>query len=305
MVPLLAPTPLVISLLRDLAAVGYLSAAVFTVLAWDLLICLSDDFKVARISGFSPSIVAYFLSRIGTLLLSILALVLQNGPIMNCTTFTNISKATSIIGGAATSFLFLVRVRAVYMNSRPITLFFGAFWLGIVATSTLVVISGKLNRATFSDRCTLSSVKVLESVSLWVKAAFDTAVFIAITTRIVSYSTTGRAPHVSKWQAFRAARLPRIYRDLLHGGQLFYFVTIGVTLLGASAVLLPATSVYRVALTLPAVAIESIMACRVFRRIALSARKAEEGSYGPETTDSMVMTTLVPNVQDSQVELEV
>lgn len=71
-------------------------------------------------------------------------------------------------------------------------------------------------------------------------------------------------------------------------------MTIGVTLMGACAAVLPISFAYRVGLSEPSIAIESIMACRVFRRIALDSRKSEEGP--PE---NIVLTTMLPSDEAS------
>ena len=78
-------------------------------------------------------------------------------------------------------------------------------------------------------------------------------------------------------------------------------ITIGVTLLGACAVLLPIDPIYRVVLTEPAVAIESIMACRVFRKTVLGTVTSGDRPCASET---IVLTTLLheePDVEQSRI----
>lgn len=67
-------------------------------------------------------------------------------------------------------------------------------------------------------------------------------------------------------------------------------MTIGVILVAAFAEVLSISAVYRVGLTEPAIAIESIMACRVFRRIVLDFRKSKV-----EQHESIVLTTMLPS----------
>lgn len=138
-----------------------------------------------------------------------------------------------------------------------------------------------------SNRCEVAIVKSLGSICLWVKAAYDTSVFIAIASRIISYTV---ADSVLSWQSLRGVGLPRIYRNLLQWGQLYYFVTIGVTIMAACAAVLPIPAIYRFVLAEPAVAIESIMACRLFRKV-LGSTTCDEGTYPPE---SNIMSTILP-----------
>lgn len=48
----------------------------------------------------------------------------------------------SIIAGGSTSLLFVIRVCAVYEQSKAVKLFFGIFWLAIPVASALVAING-------------------------------------------------------------------------------------------------------------------------------------------------------------------
>ncbi|KZP06614.1 hypothetical protein FIBSPDRAFT_764148, partial [Athelia psychrophila] len=136
-------------------------------------------------------------------------------PISQCQVLWHILSATSTIGGAATSFLFFLRVRAVYEKSIPVTIAFGIFWLAIPVVYMYPKHMG-------SAQCTLSGVGPFPSICLWLKAAYDTSVFAAISWRIVSYTAADRVPKSQRWRLIRGVGMPRIYRDLLRGGQQFY-----------------------------------------------------------------------------------
>ncbi|KZP09510.1 hypothetical protein FIBSPDRAFT_963905 [Athelia psychrophila] len=227
---------------------NHLSAALTTVVAWDILICLEQEVDLALTGGFCPSSVVYFASRIGILLWGVLSLLMQNAPVPHCETIWRITMTISIIAGGSTSLLFVIRVCAVYEQSKAVKLFFGIFWLAIPVASALVAINGHSSHAGLTT-CPIHNIRHFTSLCLWVEAAFNTSIFIAITWRIISYST---ACKVSPWQSFRGAGLPHICRELLQSGQLFYFVTVGITLAGACAMFLPLNEMYRVGLTLPA-----------------------------------------------------
>ncbi|KZP32630.1 hypothetical protein FIBSPDRAFT_944154 [Athelia psychrophila] len=277
-----------------MATVGYIQTAMFTVSAWDFLICLAEELKVAGILGFCPSIVIYYVSRIGILLLMAAELLMQFASIAHCEVFWHITSATSTISSAATSFLFFLRVRAVYEKSLSVTIAFAIFWLAIPVTCSLWNISVQASHMG-SAQCILSGFGSFPSMCLWVKAAYDTSVFAAITWRIISYAVADRVPRSQRWRLIRGAGMSQICRDLLRGGQQFYFVTIGTTLMGASAVFLPVDSHNRLWLPLPGKAIEGIMACRVFRKLVLSSDEYQEGR---SHRDSIMLTTVfVPDVE--------
>ena len=73
-------------------------------------------------------------------------------------------------------------------------------------------------------------------------------------------------------------------------------VTVGVNLTGACGVLFPFASVYSIALAEPAIALESIMACRVFRRVVLSSIRSNDGTHSLHAPyeSGVMMTTILP-----------
>ncbi|KZP02158.1 hypothetical protein FIBSPDRAFT_1056041, partial [Athelia psychrophila] len=64
--------------------VGYIQTAMFTVSAWDFLTCFAEELKVAGLLGFCPSIIVYYMSRIGILLLMAAELLIQFASIADC-----------------------------------------------------------------------------------------------------------------------------------------------------------------------------------------------------------------------------
>ncbi|KZP05993.1 hypothetical protein FIBSPDRAFT_1053761 [Athelia psychrophila] len=288
---------------EDAFAANCIGAALLTVLTWDLAICLAEELSVVTICRFSHSIVVYYTSRVGILVMCAMQLVIRNARITNCSVFWNIETTVIIIVSSATSLLFLLRVRAVYEKSTSITVLFGILWTAIPVSSILVGIFGRPQHIP-SGLCVPSEIQIYVSIALWVKAMYDTSVFTAITLRVISYSKVGQAPvpKPSRWQSWRGGGMPRIVRELAHGAHQFYFITIGVTLMGACAILLPINAIYRMSLTQPALTMESIMACRVFRKLVLSAHRAR--TKEPETkgrvpghavdTSSIMLTTVLP-----------
>ncbi|KZP09494.1 hypothetical protein FIBSPDRAFT_233851 [Athelia psychrophila] len=209
------------SLLEQLeagVALSQLNAALVVVIAWDILICFEEEVDFAVRCRFNPSSMVYFASRIGILLWGILCLMMENDPLSNCEVGWGITATISVIAGSATALLFVVRVCAVYDQSKAVKIFFTIFWLAIPVSTTLVAIYGRATHMG-SPTCSISGIQYFTSTNLWVTAAFDTSVFLAITWRIISYST---ACKISLWRSFRGAGLPRICRELLQSGQLFY-----------------------------------------------------------------------------------
>lgn len=60
-------------------------------------------------------------------------------PSPNCAALQYVEGVFFAIGVPSTSLLFLLRVRAVYGNSKLVTAFFGIIWLAISGTSVLIL----------------------------------------------------------------------------------------------------------------------------------------------------------------------
>lgn len=63
--------------------------------------------------------------------------------ITHCKIFWNIETSTIVLASSATSLLFLLRVRAVYEKSIPITTLFGILWVAIPVSCALVGIAAE------------------------------------------------------------------------------------------------------------------------------------------------------------------
>ena len=249
----------------------------------------------------------------------------------------------TICGTAGNGFLFLLRVRAVYEGSTIVTLGFGLWWMAVIGTTFLYSFGVRAEHLPHSSMCMISSAQSWSTASLWVNAVYDTCIFVAISVRIVSFaihpppvdthhhrsnSTSKHAQVEGNWRAFTFGNgLPRVCRELLRGGQLFYLcvsflsscrsrpdlfikygsVTIGFTLLGSSMSLAPVTPVLRAGFMAPALGMSTIMTCRVFRGIALAGcpeECGEERELDVLTAAEMPVFTSVGVVSEAETEMQ-
>jgi len=153
-----------------------LTIPIFQAYVWDLMMFMPDEYRILRRSRFSVPTVAYLLSRsvvqhsrpflllkfeysVGTLGSCIGETVFQGGrgawsitwtnhlihwivaPVADCKTIDYIVESLYILSLSSTSLLFFSRVRAVYGNSKIITIFFGLMWASTVGMSTLILVS--------------------------------------------------------------------------------------------------------------------------------------------------------------------
>jgi len=170
------------------------------------------------------------------------------------------------VGNSSTTLLFLFRVRAVYGGSKFIVGFFGLMWVTHLGLTIMVPLSleGKVMGPT--KMCYSTPLRPFAAASLILNGVYDTLVFLAISFRIASYSMAGDTLSMRIKCVFTAGGLPRLSRDLLHSGQLYYFASTLMT--GGACILVFTPNIppfYRALLAVPSVTFPSIMACRVFR----------------------------------------
>ncbi|KZP13333.1 hypothetical protein FIBSPDRAFT_936387 [Athelia psychrophila] len=122
----------------------YLVTSNFAWYTYDWLLSTSEEVEIVSKSGLSWSIAIYFLSRIsefGHVLMFVLFardIELNRHPVApvgGCEVLGVLLAICSVVSIACTSFLFFLRVRAVYLQARYITVIFGTLWLVMVAVN--------------------------------------------------------------------------------------------------------------------------------------------------------------------------
>ncbi|KAF9231805.1 hypothetical protein BU15DRAFT_55708 [Melanogaster broomeanus] len=238
-------------------------------LTWDILSSLPEDWKIARTSKPTPVLFAYFLASENCSSYLLLSLA---GPVAQCEVLALNIIVVWMIASAASSYLFLKRVHAVFLQDRNVWLFFTFLWLTGFGTSFLSLADPLHEYYEFADtkHCISRRVEEYQSAAFIVPGLFDTLVFLAVTYKILMSHCVSTP---KTWRAFWCGEaLPRLSRAVLQGGQQYYMITAGINVTRAVVTLLPSASpVLQRALTPPALAVTSVMACRVFRNLRLAA----------------------------------
>ncbi|KAF7973237.1 hypothetical protein HWV62_15737 [Athelia sp. TMB] len=209
-------------------------------------------------------------------------------PVAQCQTLEYIICSFYEVSLPATSLLFFFRVKAVYGNARFVTLFFGILWFSVLGLSILLMLAVQSDHIPHTLRCKEAVVRAYGSIPTIISAIYDTLVFMAISYRVVQHTLIGET-WAARWRSFVTGEgLYTLSRALLRGGQLYYFATIGISMV--NTVLTMATSFpdeLRLLFGPPTVALPSAMACFVFRAVLLGAidddALALEGGV-PQTT---------------------
>lgn len=119
----------------------------------------------------------------------------------------------------ATRFLFLIRVRAVYLHSKAITAFFGLLWFAAMSSSFLPLVTARIFS---SEICIDNSEQLYSIATLIIGSIFDTLVFFAISWRLANSLYEERSWSERFYSFTTGEGLSKSSRHILRGGQLHY-----------------------------------------------------------------------------------
>ncbi|KZP33070.1 hypothetical protein FIBSPDRAFT_1036230 [Athelia psychrophila] len=273
--------PAVEAELFDAQLYGYMIIAAVVVYAYDWLLSVSDEVEIVSQRGLSWPIAIYFLSRVSECTHVVLIAVIILAPIDNCVSIFVASGVCSTMSIATTSYLFLLRVQAVYHQSRPITVVFGCFWLVTIALNILTSSTAgtRVEHVPGTQSCTSTDTKyfALPSVSSFVN---DTLIFLAISYRLAANAATEQ-----NWRSWilsitKGKGLYRLSRSLMQSGQAYYAAIIlffFVNLAMMCSPLVPVIMHYSLINTY--IAFTNLMACKIFRGIALGMMQDNPSSW--------------------------
>ncbi|KAF8160223.1 hypothetical protein K438DRAFT_1860027 [Mycena galopus ATCC 62051] len=262
--------------------VGVGTAAIFI---WDILSNLKGDYELLFNNRVHWPVATYFLSRITTAVYVIGFAIFLTYPVGACRALDLGLQSLYPVAIPSTSLLFFFRVRAVYDGARTITIIFGLMWITELATCIIVPFATGGVNIEPTRYCIVSEVPSYSGAVGMVPAVFDTAVFIAISYKLVgnAYIETERVRAF-----FTGAYLPSLSKSLLVDGQVYYFITVLGNIAAGVMVGIPNMGIpYRLLPVLPTVMLTNVMACHVYRytRLNLSQQSVvfPSGNIGGES----------------------
>ncbi|KZP09533.1 hypothetical protein FIBSPDRAFT_759778 [Athelia psychrophila] len=258
---------------------------------WDWTLTLGEEFRIAKRCGPTLAVAAYFLARTSALMVCVLSVIfLVRPPPDSCAALFGGIGLFSMTGGAAKSYLFLLRVRAVYDNSKLVKLVSGVAFLAIVCARMTVAYMVHSSPQEQTGRCAVTKMGPLPKFSLWLTVAYDTCIFLSISVRLTSHANSISTPWIPSF--VRGHGLPHTMRHILQDGHIYYSITIFFSLLSAVLAIAPVGPIYQAVPTLPAFVIEVTMTCRVFRAMILrSLDRAQTGDVNLPTAQAGARTT--------------
>ncbi|KZP30799.1 hypothetical protein FIBSPDRAFT_945723 [Athelia psychrophila] len=269
--------------------VPYVSTAQTVAYAYDWLLSIPDEVEIVSNHGLSFSIAVYFLSRVSQIGHVLSVALSAATPVGACRIIGLTIGSCGVTSVAATSYLFFLRVRAVYLRSKWITGLFGALWAATVALNILAAtaLSKEHPAATSTpvvvvhSGCTNAGVGLffLPSVSTFVN---DTLVFLAISYRLVAnvaVAEGGRRTHLRA--VFQGKGLHSLSRALLQSGQVYYLATILFFCANIAVMVSPLVPLAAHTMFVSTFAcFTNLMACHVFRGVTLGYIEESPTSVG-------------------------
>ncbi|KAG2030857.1 hypothetical protein BDR03DRAFT_973922 [Suillus americanus] len=268
----------------------YLYWATVGAFLWDWTLSLPDEIRIIRKTGIRLPIIAYLLSRLGTVCYILIGTIFQALPVHgSCQTILWVICFSYPFAAPGTAALFFFRVRAVYDRSKIVTMVFGALWLGTLSAALAFPFMVKGEHIGPTDYCIQTSVAPGASAVVIINACSDALVFLAISWRLARNTFGGESWGTRIRSFYKGDGLPRLSKTLLQSGQAYYLATVGLNVATMVMILVPtAPPVYHAFLSLPNIALENSMACRVFRAIHLGTiRFPSATSHGSSSSASV------------------
>ncbi|KAJ7509103.1 hypothetical protein B0H11DRAFT_1638267, partial [Mycena galericulata] len=244
---------------------GYLSLAVLSAFTWDIMSTIPDDVKMIRASKFGLPIVTYFSSRIITLAYLAVSTIYQVAPLGNCRHVQIASGTLYGVAVPATAALFILRIRAVFHGNRLVVNFFLLAWFVTLGCSVIVPFYIGTENIGPTLRCINTDVGYIAGAGTIVNTVTNLLVFIALSWRLTLNGTASRSKSL-----IHGTSLPIMSKLLLQSGQLFYLTTVSFNILTLVMGIAPSVSAtFHGIFPMPNIALENVMACRVFRALRL------------------------------------
>lgn len=143
-------------------------------------------------------------------------------PLGECHVAYRVADSFYPVSVAFTAALFFFRVRAIYGKTRLVTVIFGLLWLGVAALSTTITFGGDAIPIGPTKYCLVSKLAPYVGASSIMVTVHDTAVFLAISYRLVTNTYVVHSHKELAKVLFSGAYLPSFSRSLFVDGQVYY-----------------------------------------------------------------------------------
>lgn len=262
----------------------YIYAVTLGAYIWDIVINLSNDYKLLfRLKVNLPTVV-YYLSRVFTLSYILTSFIFQVASVPNCQALQISLGICMALAQSTTAMLFLLRVYAVWYGSKIIRGVFIFLWVAVVIASATVPFGIEGVHIGPTQQCINSQVAGYIESTLIMGLINDSAVVAAISYRIVKNCAAGDSFEVRLRTFMGSGSIPQLSKALLQGGQHYYLIAVASNIVMLVLLKDPSVpAVYHGMCSIPAVALINAMACIVFRDIKFGRISADGTTRFPST----------------------
>ncbi|KAG1841865.1 hypothetical protein C8R48DRAFT_619890 [Suillus tomentosus] len=262
----------------------YIYAVTLGAYIWDIVINLSNDYKLLfRLKVNLPTVV-YYLSRVFTLSYILTSFIFQVASVPNCQALQISLGICMALAQSTTAMLFLLRVYAVWYGNKIVRGVFIFLWVAVVIASATVPFGIEGVHIGPTQQCINSQVAGYIESTLIMGLINDSAVVAAISYRIVKNCAAGDSFEVRLRTFMGSGSIPQLSKALLQGGQHYYLIAVASNIVMLVLLKDPSVpAVYHGMCSIPAVALINAMACIVFRDIKFGRISADGTTRFPST----------------------
>ncbi|CAL1708131.1 unnamed protein product [Somion occarium] len=235
---------------------------------WDWMMSVVDEIRMLRKGRLAFPDVVYVVSRISSGVLVTASFFFAASPIRDCQTMLTVSGWFGAIAIPSNALLFFLRAKGVFYHSRVFSAILFVLWMSTL-TSFITPLRATAVHIDPTLYCIVTGFDKKITIGFLAVGIFDTIVFISISINLSSYSSA------ETWKGrmftlFSGKNMGHLSRALLQSGQAYYLATVGLNIF---AIILLHTSqvspTYRALASVPNIALQNAMACRVFRLLKL------------------------------------
>ncbi|KAF5329786.1 hypothetical protein D9619_009093 [Psilocybe cf. subviscida] len=252
---------------RQVVVSVYVLVGTTSILIWDVLCHLKDDYRLLTQYRINFTMVVYFVARSFNLLYLIGYIIVNSAPIGNCSVVMRVIQSFFPIAIPASEMLFFLHVRAVYIHNRPAVWLFTFLWLCTIASSLTPVISSTYMAIAFTEYCIPNgSLPSYATAAAVVPLVNDSVLFCALALRMLRSSYHERTLRGDIKSMVFGDHIPLVSRALLQNGQAYFLSTVFLNLITVIMYYinsLPAA--YRAILGFPSILLMNVMASRIYR----------------------------------------
>ncbi|KZP03148.1 hypothetical protein FIBSPDRAFT_1046176 [Athelia psychrophila] len=256
--------------LQEFGVMHYVFVACFTMCVWDWILSISEEQRMLRITSRQPWMSNGLIAVYMTLRVSVLGWLATN--FINGIMFPvpNANRQISLVFDCMTlpvaSWLFYIRLGAVYLHDKRVRISFGILWAAVFS----VFIFDAVHRHTkFLVTHTRVPAK-LTALPYVINTVYDMFVYLAMSWKLAAFSIKGDTWRHRVLAFFKGDGLLVLTKSLLRGGQIYFFTTIVFSIASIVCLYLDQIPIqYRGAIAPPHVSIVSILACQIFRELKL------------------------------------